>query len=55
MTFLQRMFDPQRKLRPLPPPHKSARVMTLAESVVLHRNADRQREQSANFHKPQAA
>lgn len=55
MTLIQRLLDPNRVLRTLPPPHPSARVYSFAESVLLHRNADRSREQSANFHKPHPA
>lgn len=53
--FFQRLFDPQRTLKPLPAPHKSARVLTFAESVLLHRNAEQMRRQSENFNKPSAA
>lgn len=55
MTLLQRLFDPKRVLRPLPPPHPSARVYDFAASVLLHRNAQQAREQSENFHKRAAA
>lgn len=50
MNFLHRLLDPHRRIKPLPPPHPSARVLTFAESVLLHRNAEQSREQSRNFH-----
>lgn len=49
MTLLQRLFDPQRVLRPLPPPHPSARVLPYNEAMLLFRNHDQAREQSATF------
>jgi hypothetical protein len=52
MSLLARLLDPQRKLKPLPPPHKSARVYSFAESVLLHRNAEQSRQQSRTFHQP---
>lgn len=55
MNIIQRLFDPQRVLRPLPPPHPSARVYDFAASVLLHRNAEQSRQQSENFHKRTAA
>jgi hypothetical protein len=55
MSLLARLLDPQRHLRPLPPPHKSARVYTFAESVLLHRNAEQSRQQSRTFHQPSPA
>lgn len=55
MTLMQRLFDPRRTLKPLPPPHPSARVLTFAESVLLHRNAEQMRRQSENFNKPPQA
>lgn len=51
MTLLQRLFDPHRSLRPLPPPHPSARVYDFAASVLLHRNADQARQLSTNFNR----
>lgn len=50
MSLLARLLDPNRRLKPLPPPHKSARVYSFAESVVLHRNAERARQMSRDFH-----
>lgn len=51
MSLIARILDPQRHLRPLPPPHKSARVYTFAESVILHRNAERARQMSRDLHR----
>jgi hypothetical protein len=50
MNILHRIFDPQRRLKPLPPPHKSARVYTFAESVLIHRNHATAVRQSRELH-----
>ena len=52
VSILQRFLDPNRRFKPLPPPHKSARVLTFPEAVLLHRNAEQSREQSRTFHQP---
>lgn len=51
MKLLQRILDAQRVLRPMPPPHPSARVYGFAESALLHRTADQARKQSKELHR----
>lgn len=50
MRLLHRFLDPHRRLKPLPPPHKSARVYSFAEAVVLQRNHERAKQLSTEFH-----
>lgn len=54
MSLLARLLDPQRKLKPLPPPHKSARVYGFAETLVLQRNHERAKQLSEDFHKAES-
>lgn len=55
MNILHRIFDPQRRLKPLPPPHPSIKVYNFAEAVVLQRNHERAKQISEDFHKTNKA
>lgn len=52
MSLLARLLDPNRRLKPLPPPHPSARVYGFAETIVLIRNHETAVRMSRELHQP---